>query len=30
MSFFKPYTTLGVGVLVGWLVIPRVIKMVHK
>jgi hypothetical protein len=30
MSFLKPYTTLGVGLILGYLVIPRVIKLVHK
>jgi hypothetical protein len=30
MSFFKPYTTLLVGAALGYLVIPRVVRMVHK
>jgi hypothetical protein len=30
MSFFKPFTTLAVGAALGYLVIPRVIRMVHK
>jgi hypothetical protein len=30
MSFFKPFTTLGVGIAIGWLVAPRVLKMLHR
>jgi hypothetical protein len=30
MSFLKPYPTLLVGVALGWLVAPRLLKMLHK
>lgn len=30
MKFLTPYTTLGVGIVLGWLVLPRVVRMVHK
>lgn len=29
-SYLKPYTTLAAGVLIGWLVLPRVIRLVHR
>lgn len=28
MSYFKPYTTLAVGILLGAFVVPKVIRMV--
>lgn len=30
MQYLKPYTTLAVGVVIGWLVLPRIVRMVHK
>lgn len=30
MTFFKPYTTLAVGILLGAFVAPKVIRMVRK
>lgn len=30
MQYLKPYTTLAVGALLGYLVIPRIVRMVHK
>ena len=30
MQYLKPYTTLAVGVALGWLVVPRVIRLVRK
>lgn len=30
MQYLKPYTTLGVGIVLGWLVLPRVVRLVHK
>jgi hypothetical protein len=30
MSFLKPFPTLLVGIGIGWLVAPRVLKMLHK
>jgi hypothetical protein len=30
MQYLKPYTTLAVGVVLGWLILPRVVRMVHK
>lgn len=28
MGMLKPYTTLAIGVVIGYLVLPKVIKMV--
>jgi hypothetical protein len=30
MQYLKPYTTLGVGIVLGWLVLPRIVRLVHK
>lgn len=30
MTFFKPYTTLAVGIVIGAFVAPRVLRMVKK
>jgi hypothetical protein len=30
MSYLKPFTTLGVGIVLGWLVVPRIVRLVHK
>ncbi len=30
MQFFKPYTTLAVGIVIGAFVAPKVIRMVRK
>lgn len=30
MQFFKPYTTLAVGIVIGAFVAPRVLRMVKK
>ena len=30
MQFFKPYTTLAVGIVLGAFVAPRVIRMVKR
>jgi hypothetical protein len=30
MSYLKPFSTLAVGIALGYLVIPRVVRMVHK
>lgn len=28
MRYLKPWTTLGVGILIGWQVLPRVMQRV--
>lgn len=30
MSFLKPYTTLFVGIILGAVVAPKALKMLHK
>lgn len=30
MQFFKPYTTLAVGIVLGAFVAPKIIRMVRK
>ena len=30
MQFFKPYTTLAVGIVLGAFVAPKVIRMVRR
>lgn len=29
MSMLRPYSTLAVGVLIGWLVLPRVVSRLN-
>jgi hypothetical protein len=30
MSFLKPFTTLGVGVAIGYLLVPRALRLLHR
>lgn len=30
MGFLKPYTTLAVGIAIGYLVVPRVLPMLKR
>lgn len=30
MSYLKPFPTLAVGIALGWLVAPRIVRLVRK